>query len=471
MLILAQYQYNQNSDILEEMKKFDKKYVGKVNDYNSVRIADLEAEYISCPIYALMNYFQQKFLFSFITQTIMNERKEEIPVYKYSDFLSNSTYNNVILPQTIKKDFKRSLIFYSIFDQMVNTKIGKSYLRGSLKRESLKINCEWYTDHIIQMKTVFKNVQNLISYSPNIFHEVKGSSLNQTKKGKSIQEIKKEDLTEFSLLKKVNNNINMLISIQKSVIQKQEEDKITNMVQSNILLKRAYEKLENFQKYIELYKEFEDSDQDLDEYHKFPSLVELVFILAKTQRLDIISKYYQIKNSDKLFGKDKEGLKLIKKIKPLVEAIEYYHYGKWEKSIHSYITFLTKSYNDLDFVQWTRLFETVWYLAIATFFGTKYDIYIPVNALNYVNENCEVELEDGKEDNFTVILKYQREINIEPVQEKDPNSIFIKLLKNFEVFREEELSLDPSSTPRVMISLYNMVASLIINCEEVTSDL
>ena len=46
----------------------------------------------------------------------------------------------------------------------------------------------------------------------------------------------------------------------------------------------------------------------------------------------------------KLFKKDTTGLKQLKNIEDLVNAIEYYHCGKWESSINCYLKFLVKNH-------------------------------------------------------------------------------------------------------------------------------
>ena len=114
----------------QSMKKFEDSYVGKNHDYRRVMIADLEAEYVNCPIYVLM-YWYKKIFFSFLSQTVLKESLKDIPIYNEEDLCSNEHYNEITLPQYLKRDFLTSLQLFA-----ANIKIANKINLGSLKRSS-----------------------------------------------------------------------------------------------------------------------------------------------------------------------------------------------------------------------------------------------------------------------------------------------------------------------------------------------
>jgi len=44
------------------------------------------------------------------------------------------------------------------------------------------------------------------------------------------------------------------------------------------------------------------------------------------------------------FKTDEKGLKLIKKVQVLIEAIEFYNIGKWDVAVEKYLKFLSENY-------------------------------------------------------------------------------------------------------------------------------
>ena len=47
---------------------------------------------------------------------------------------------------------------------------------------------------------------------------------------------------------------------------------------------------------------------------------------------------------------------------------------------------------------WIRTFERMWYLAVVNSWGSKYQVYLPVNALNFVYEDVNV-IESPEDEN------------------------------------------------------------------------
>lgn len=50
---------------------------------------------------------------------------------------------------------------------------------------------------------------------------------------------------------------------------------------------------------------------------------------------------------------------------------------------------------------WLRLYETAWYLAIASNWSKRYHVYLPVNALNFVYEDAEIPLPEHPDEEYT----------------------------------------------------------------------
>uniref|UniRef100_A0A7S3NYP2 Uncharacterized protein n=1 Tax=Euplotes crassus TaxID=5936 RepID=A0A7S3NYP2_EUPCR len=118
----------------------------------------------------------------------------------------------------------------------------------------------------------------------------------------------------------------------------------------------------------------------------------------------------------------------------------------------------------MDVDQWLRIYETVWYLAIATYF--KYHLYLPVSAFNFVYEDCKIiEDENDYNQNYYTIHSYERQIDLETPKEKDFEKVFIRLINNFELVCKNVLEFKPQYSQKVLIAMFNMIGTLITNAE------
>lgn len=93
------------------------------------------------------------------------------------------------------------------------------------------------------------------------------------------------------------------------------------------------------------YEKIEESDFETMEQQRFNILINTVFIFSKAGRLDVVDKYAKLESRSHFnlhplcvylefkILVDKEGARLISKIKGLIKAIELYQNGKWMSSV------------------------------------------------------------------------------------------------------------------------------------------
>jgi hypothetical protein len=226
--------------------------------------------------------------------------------------------------------------------------------------------------------------------------------------------------------------------------------------------------------------------------------------------MDVIEKYSALKSTT-FQNPNAESKKLLEKITVLVRAIEYYQIGKWEKSVQFYVSFLDETWELINSNNWIRLFETVWYLAIVSKWSTS---YLQVNALNFVHEGCDVKEHEDANEAYEHVETYKRNIDLEEEKvsglkaseltnksiwtetegdntganmqktgqnqpnsfssNKDKNSdlkVFIHLLAHFQKVHSEKLTYSPQYLPKVLIAMFNMIGTLMVNSEQVTNTL
>lgn len=90
------------------MEDLDENFATKNHDHVRLSIADIDAEYISCPLYILL-FWYKKPLFNFISQTVISSSLKNFPQYSESDILGNENYNETLLPQVVKEVYQLSL--------------------------------------------------------------------------------------------------------------------------------------------------------------------------------------------------------------------------------------------------------------------------------------------------------------------------------------------------------------------------
>ena len=110
----------------------------------------MEATYITCPLYALLNHYQ-KLISTFLTQTVLSDSINKISIYTEGDFISNNSYNECILPQNLSCDFYKSLQLYACHREVVN------------------MGDKWVKQIYFEMEKWYKKIQELIKTNPFCF--------------------------------------------------------------------------------------------------------------------------------------------------------------------------------------------------------------------------------------------------------------------------------------------------------------
>ena len=135
-------------NLIRDMNHFETTQAGKFQDYYTIRIADLEAEYVHVPINVCL-YWYQKVFFSFISQTICKESVKEVPIYTHEDLLSNQHYNEVLITNYLKNDYITSLKLFTSNYMVAHNRNFGSIERTSESESSGNSNAsqlKWYSD-------------------------------------------------------------------------------------------------------------------------------------------------------------------------------------------------------------------------------------------------------------------------------------------------------------------------------------
>lgn len=153
----------------ERIKKIKDQYVGKDHEYTCLYISDLEAEYITCPMY-ILNHCYKKFFFSFINQTLARETIKDISLYSQEDVYSNESYNEVNFPQHVKDDYLTSLELFAITHDVFSVeKLGT--LEDSKNSDSNTQNSQpkWFIEEYKKMGDNLEKINTLIKSNSQYF--------------------------------------------------------------------------------------------------------------------------------------------------------------------------------------------------------------------------------------------------------------------------------------------------------------
>ena len=203
------------------MRTYENTLAGKNHDYYNMYIADLEAEYIHCPMNICFNWFK-KIFYSFLAQTVCKESINDIPIYEAKDILGNTHFNEVLLTQYIRQDYLTSLQFYSIH-MNVGCKLNLGALDRSeafeLSNESSNSQLKWYVDMYDEMKD---NMLTAIKDSQRNFNRLGHMHKNDHLQGIAFskQLNKKLGLRGNKLLEATKRNLKLLEPLQRSICTK-----------------------------------------------------------------------------------------------------------------------------------------------------------------------------------------------------------------------------------------------------------
>ena len=193
---------------------------------------------------------------------------------------------------------------------------------------------KWYADEYKAMEDNVGKINHIVNNRPEYYSAIYYGNQHRSEfiQGKKFSKFinRKLDIKSTKVTEAITLNMNLINPIHKAILYEDDQKTPLGYIQHDYLMQRAYEKFDTF---INL-QEFEELDYLTVEQQRFPILVDLVFILAKANRFDVISKYFKLHSFDNAFKNDKSGLNLIKNSESLVNAIEFYHRGKWESSVN-----------------------------------------------------------------------------------------------------------------------------------------
>ncbi|CAI2383785.1 unnamed protein product [Moneuplotes crassus] len=450
--------------------------VTKSHDYLRLTVADIEAEYISCPLYVILFWYKKLFV-SFVSQTVVQESLMEFPSYNFNEMFSNENYNEDMLPQTVKDVYKLSLeVCAGLLNIQYTHNLG-CVTRSKIYEEQFQRELypqQWISKFINKLKYNVDRMNRIAKINGVIFRGYAPLKHGEyyvikTIDGKTLSENNpKQQQSELeTLYKKSFVNLTLFESLHNLPTDRYS-GKAFGIEEHDFLLQRAFDLLDQFLN-IDIV---EEDGFDTNQEYKFRTLITMVDILSKSQRFDILKKYSKLKCLRDTFKNDPFKMDLIDRVQGLIKAIELYQCDQWEKSIQEYMEFMNHNTKILKEVQWLRMFEKTWYLAIVTFWADQGSIYLPVNALNYLHEDVEViENEQEHEERYLKILNYEKWINLPQSQNKDPLGFFIAMLKNFETMANRFFENTSIHYQKIMIAMFNMFGTLIINCDKVSTSL
>lgn len=150
-------------------------------------------------------------------------------------------------------------------------------------------------------------------------------------------------------------------------------------------------------------------------------------------------------------------------------GIEMYQNGVWFDAAKQFYKYLSYKHEFIIFTDWMRTFERAWYMAIACIYG-KNGIYFPVNALTYIHEDAEIPSDD-EFDPYYAMLYYEKEVNIQTVDQKDGLKFISDMLNLFKKFEGIFNDYMPQNTQQMLISGFNMIGTLMANIDTVSNQL
>ena len=332
---------------------------------------------------------------------------------------------------------------------------------GQAKSQTLNSQLIWMKDIYSQLKD---DMHLASKNADNIYFRTKNIAENRHLHGISVSEYvnRKLDKGSNEIISATENNMNLLENLQICPIK-------CNKMDYDLMLQRGYHVLNQFLNPDEI----EEHINETTEQTRFKYLIKAVYIFSKIQRLDIISRMSEIKEYRDKLHNDQQAVQFLSDIKDMIMGIELYQNGMWQSALQHFENFLKKNYQIMNTIEWLRLFERTWYLAITTNFGDNQGAYLPVNALNFVAEDIEVfENLGSQNDNFTQIHIYEKEVDFQKSNakgpKKNPLDIFKKLLNHFKEAYEEISANRIMDTQKVLVSSFNMIGTLAANCDQLS---
>lgn len=370
-----------------------------------------------------------------------------------------------MLTQYIKNDYLHSLTLLAThLNIKYKFKLGNLFDHFLRKDEVKTSNSQlaWLSQMYSEIN---ENVSKAKTYAMGYYMSRCELVLNKHLSGitQSVYVNRKLEKDNNDVILATNKNLNLLENIHIGQIS-------CGIMGYDLMLQKAYLTI---QKYIN-YEDTEDHSFESSEIYRNNILLNAIFICSKIGRLDIISRLRCISEYSSKTSKNAEVSEGLINTLALIKAIEHYQSGRWYSAIKYFIEYMTQNYKSIDSVQWLRIFERTWYMAITLFWGVNNGAFLPVSALNYVAEDIIViENDDETNTNHLHINCYEKIVDLQSKpSNKDQKStsyeIFSTLIKHFKVVYEEYSTNRVMDIQKILISSFNMIGTLGANCDQLS---
>ena len=316
--------------IRKHMANFTKFGAGNVYEFDSVGIADIDAEFIRIPKYDCIEWYKRS-VFSFLAKAVLREQTDQL--YKI-DFLSSGRefFVEVWPSEDIQHDYKNARCIYTL-----HTPVGNKQLK-------------WINQDITKMKDMKKNTQEC----KEIVVKNLGIQPNYVKNGHLLN----RELTNTLLNKNIVERSHQLSIRASGYINKFQEIQI-NKLESNLLLFNSMFKkssrflIDNLEKLI--------TEKEPEE-----GLMKNIMVnITNFARIDKNEISTEILNSFVKKTDSKECKHIISSLNYFVESIEQHQHGMWVDSAKSAL----KLFKEIDYclpIRFRlRILERAWYSLIA----------------------------------------------------------------------------------------------------------
>jgi hypothetical protein len=264
------------------MHDFERYNIGKCFDFNSVNIADIEAEFLRIPKYICHHWFKKSVLM-FIFNTILNDNPNELFRYIFTN--KNDLIINILEAEDVLSDYQTSLSMCTLHTKMVAE---KDYLDKTFSGvvEALKKN--------VREAEVVANKLNLDS------SYVKNSGLLNRK-------------NTFILNKSMINKSDKLLQYST------ERQDLFEDIQINKLYVEPIE----YNELLEEAQSYMSSSLttliDHEEEYKLDAFIKTACKFAKTDRIVLLSEFIK---SDHVLGINKSMKKPVTNLAHFIEGVE-----------------------------------------------------------------------------------------------------------------------------------------------------
>jgi hypothetical protein len=366
------------------MANFEKYEAGRCYDFNSYSIADIDAEYIRIPKTESFEWFKKSTM-NFMFKSILSDNMSSILRYN-SEGRNQDFLIEMLISEDVSHDYKVSVIINAF--------------HTSICKESKKID-DVKQSNLLEMINNAKNARSIVTKIGMPKNYAKNEHL-MTKRVKAALNKKSLGLSSM-IIDITENRIKLFEGIQLSKMQLGD-------FEYNEMMKDALQLIN------QCIKSMDVNDEEF--YTKALNSISKLAKLGKLEYFDT-SRFAQYK---------KNVYVIMKNLDHKIEGIEKFQHGLWvdgARSFYNYLTLYRHEY--FNFTDWSRNFERAWYITIANTWGFDAGVYLPVNALNYIDEDAKIpESEDF--DPYYQILYYEKDVDLQEVDKAKSLEFLINML-------------------------------------------